>query len=347
MSDWDTAMPGHARFFLGDGPGSNGFLEPRTITGERRYSDTLPHGGSRHEGRHGWHPNGARHPRVSVVIPVLNEAKNLPWVLRRLPPDLYEVVLVDSRSIDGTVEVALAMRPDIVVVTEPRRGKGRALRAGFEAARGDLIVMLDGDGSMDPAEIPRFVAALRTHDFVKGSRCVPEGGSDDFTWVRRMGNNALRGMVNNLFGQPFTDLCYGYCAFRRAHLDRLDLRADGFEIETELVVHAIKAGLRIAEVPSLELVRMGGLSNLKVLRDGRRVLRTIVNERLSWFGPPAPAADPAPLRDDADGGRTWTRASSSPANLGRRDVNASSRPAHLEVATRAERAEGAALASAG
>ena len=274
---------------VGDGSGTRGWLEPRTTTGERRYLDNLPPdtaGSAAINGR-----AVDRRCRVSVVIPVLNEARNLPWVLRRLPPDIHEVILVDGRSVDGTVEVALGIRPDIVPVIEPRRGKGRALRAGFAAATGDYIVMLDGDGSMDPGEIPMFVERLRHDDFVKGSRCLGDGDSDDFTWVRRLGNRSLLGLVNGLFGQPFTDLCYGYCAFRRSHLDRLNLTADGFEIETQLVVHAVKAGLRIGEVPSVELVRTGGISNLRVLRDGPRVLRTIVRERLSWFGASPPVDD--------------------------------------------------------
>lgn len=237
-----------ATALLGNGMGTRGWLEPRSITGERRYSDQLPPGtasntvNGRAVDRHG--------QRVSVVIPVLNEARNLPWVLRRIPADIHELILVDGRSVDGTVEVALNIRPDIVLVTEPRRGKGRALRAGFTAATGDYIVMLDGDGSMDPKEIPLFVEQLRHDDFVKGSRCLGDGDSDDFTMVRRLGNRTLLGLVNGLFGQPFTDLCYGYCAFRRSHLDRLNLTADGFEIETQLVLHAIKAGLRSRRCPA-------------------------------------------------------------------------------------------------
>lgn len=295
---------------LGDGLGSRGWLEPRTITGEMRYRDTLPPGTAGSDAVNGGAVDRPHRRRVSVVIPVLNEARNLPWVLRRLPANIHEVILVDGRSVDGTVEVALGICPDIVVVVEPRRGKGRALRAGFAAATGDCIVMLDGDGSMDPREIPLFVEKLRHDDFVKGSRCLGGGDSDDFTWVRRMGNRTLLGLVNGLFGQPFTDLCYGYCAFRRTHLDRLNLTADGFEIETQLVVHAIKAGLRISEVPSVELVRIGGISNLRVVRDGPRVLRTIVRERLSWFGAQPPADDAGAKLD----GHQRATSASVPAN---------------------------------
>lgn len=225
---------------------------------------------------------------ISVVIPAMNEAKNLPWIFERMP-EVADVILVDTRSIDDTVNVAKALRPDIVVVTEPRRGKGRALRAGFAAATGDCIVMIDADGSMDPFEIPRYVEVLDHYDFVKGSRYLNGGDSDDFTWLRRTGNRGLLAVANTLFRSPFTDLCYGFCAFRREHLETLALTADGFEIETQLVIHAVKAGLRIAEVPSVELIRLHGESHLRTFRDGQRVLRTLLYERLT----PSPT-DPQP-----------------------------------------------------
>ena len=116
---------------------------------------------------------------VSVVIPTMNEARNIPVVLAGLPPYIDEVVLVDANSVDGTVEAALAVRPDITVISQTRRGKGNALAAGFEAATGDYVVMIDADGSMDPAEIEAFLAELDNGaDYVKGSRFVAGGGSD-------------------------------------------------------------------------------------------------------------------------------------------------------------------------
>src|SRR3954454_18616410 len=109
--------------------------------------------------------------RVSIVIPAKNEAQNITWVLDRVPAHVDEVVLVDAHSTDGTIEAARSRRPDIVVVTDHGQGKGAAVRQGVEAASGDDIVMLDADGSMDPAEIDRFLCRLREgHDLVKGSR---------------------------------------------------------------------------------------------------------------------------------------------------------------------------------
>ncbi|MGW5668411.1 glycosyltransferase family 2 protein [Micromonospora sp. NPDC003776] len=236
---------------------------------------------------------GARAERqtVSVVIPTLNEEKNIAWVLERMPAIVDEVVLVDGHSSDRTVEVARAIRPDIVVLTQHCRGKGDAARVAFAAATGDLIVMIDADGSMDPHEIHRFVTPLMNgYDFVKGSRFLAGGGSTDLTPLRRTGNNVLVRLTNSFFLVRFTDLCYGFVSFRRDCLPALALTAHGFEIETELVVHALKANLRIAEVPSNELPRRCGISNLRTFRDGQRVLRTLVRERL--VRRPRPVVDP-------------------------------------------------------
>ena len=226
-------------------------------------------------------------PSVSVVIPTLNEAMNLPWVLRRMPSYVDEVVVVDGRSLDLTVEVARALRLDVVVVAETHPGKGAAIRAGFAACSGDIIVMLDADGSMDPQEIGWFVSPLQhDFDFVKGSRYVTGGGSEDLTWLRNSGNRVLTGLTNAVLHSNFSDLCYGYIALRRECLEVLELKSDGFEIETELVVRAARAGLRIAEVPSGELTRISGVSNLQTFHDGWRVLRTLARE-CAWEAPTA------------------------------------------------------------
>ena len=116
-------------------------------------------------------PARTARPRVSVVIPTLNEARNLGHVFAALPADLHEVILVDGHSVDGTPDVARQLRPDVRVVNQTRMGKGNALACGFAAASGDIIVMIDADGSTDPGEIPRFVEALTAGaDFAKGSR---------------------------------------------------------------------------------------------------------------------------------------------------------------------------------
>jgi glycosyltransferase involved in cell wall biosynthesis len=234
-----------------------------------------------------------REPRISVVVPALNEARNLREVLPTLP-DVHQVILVDGGSVDGTVEAARETLPGVITVSQLRTGKGNALAAGFSRATGDVVVMFDADGSADPEEIPRFVAALLDGaDFAKGSRFRPGGGSADITATRRLGNRFLHTWMNLSFRTRFTDLCYGYNAFWADLVPVLDLPdhelvtpagspmlwGDGFEIETLINCRVAAAGLRITEVPSVEKARLHGRSNLHAVTDGWRVLRTLRAER--------------------------------------------------------------------
>ncbi len=220
-------------------------------------------------------------PRVSVIVPTLNEARNLPHVFAELPDDLHEVIVVDGFSTDGTPEVARSLRPDVRVVDQHERGKGDALRCGFEASTGDILVMLDADGSADPAEIPAFVRALVAGaDFAKGTRFHRDGGSSDITPLRAAGNHFLSGTVNLLFGTDYSDLCYGYNAFWRHCLPAMSVDCTGFEVETLINIRIARADLKVTEVPSFERDRIHGQSNLNTFRDGGRVLKTILRERL-------------------------------------------------------------------
>jgi glycosyltransferase involved in cell wall biosynthesis len=220
-------------------------------------------------------------PRVSFVVPTLNEARNLPWLLPRIPKWAHEIVIVDGRSTDDTVAVARRLRPDVKVVMESRRGKGAALQAGFKAATGDIIVMLDADGSMVPEESIVFVGALMAGaDLVKGSRFLQGAGTDDMSLFRMLGNWGLTRIVRVLYGGVSSDLCYGYMAFWSKHVATLNCDCDGFEIETLINVRAMKHHLNIVEVPSFEASRISGESNLHAIRDGWRVLKTILRERV-------------------------------------------------------------------
>jgi glycosyltransferase involved in cell wall biosynthesis len=237
--------------------------------------------------------------RVSVVIPTLNEARNLPHVLGRLPPDVYEVIVVDGRSVDDTVAVARRLRPGARTLIQTRKGKGNALACGFAAATGDIIAMIDADGSADPMEIPRFVRALAAGaDFAKGTRFVGGGGSADITWLRALGNRSLGAFVNLIYRTRYTDLCYGFNVFWSRHVPVLGLDAtspappgdgrlwgDGFEVETLIHLRVAGAGLTVTEVPSFEYSRIHGVSNLSAFSDGLRVLRTILIERFKSVPP--------------------------------------------------------------
>lgn len=244
-----------------------------------------------------------RTPRVSVVIPALDEAENLPFVLPLLPRGIDEVILVDGHSRDGTVAVARELLPSIRIVSQTGSGKGAALRSGFAAATGDIVVTLDADGSTDPREIPAYVdALLRGADFAKGSRFAQGGGTVDMPLHRRMGNRCFVLLVRLLFGGSYTDLCYGYGAVWADLLPALRLDRDGFEIETLMNVRALQAGLHVVEVPSFESKRRYGAGRLRTIPDGWRVLKTILRER---FRPPdrvlpaqcAPAGAEVPSQD--------------------------------------------------
>jgi glycosyltransferase involved in cell wall biosynthesis len=236
----------------------------------------------------------APEPTVSVVMPALNEARNLPHVFALMPPDIHEVIVVDGCSVDDTMEVARRLRPDVKIVRQNRSGKGNALACGFAAATGDIIAMVDADGSADPGEIARFVAALRNGaDFAKGTRFVEGGGSGDITALRKLGNRGLSILFNKIYSTGYTDLCYGFNVFWRRHVGVLGLDSqtpppadgdgrlwgDGFEVETVIHIRVAKSGLVVGEVPSFEHPRVHGVSNLNAPRDGMRVLRTILHER--------------------------------------------------------------------
>src|SRR3954451_11966154 len=231
-------------------------------------------------------------PLISIVVPALNEALNLSVVLPQLPK-VHEVILVDGGSVDGTVMAARRALPDIVTVLQGRKGKGNALAAGFARGTGDIVIMFDADGSADPAELSRFVEALKAGaDFAKGSRFTAGGGSADITRFRRLGNRFLNGVFNAAFHTRHSDLCYGYNAFWADLVPLLDLPdhsspapaggkmvwGDGFEIETVINCRFAAARLSTTEVPSVEKLRMFGESNLRAVSDGFRVLRTLMTE---------------------------------------------------------------------
>ncbi|MGH2974740.1 MAG: glycosyltransferase family 2 protein [Solirubrobacterales bacterium] len=246
-----------------------------------------------------------RHSRktlVSVVVPAMNEEKNIGAVLKELPEDLHEVILVDGNSEDGTIEAARHVYPGIRVLVQNGRGKGDALRTGFAAVTGNLVVMLDADGSAVPSEIPRFVEALEAGaDFAKGSRFLEGGGSADITRLRSAGNAVLSGTANLLHGTHFTDLCYGYNAFWTRCLPFISLDVPGFEVETLINLRIAAAGMKITEVPSYEADRLSGQSNLNTFRDGFRVLATILSEarRRRSIKPERPALDAQPQKAKA------------------------------------------------
>ncbi len=225
-------------------------------------------------------PTSAPHPKVSVVIPCLNEAENIAECVTRARDAMHgagidgEVVVCDNNSTDGSGE--LATRAGAHVVLEERPGYGSAYLAGFAAARGEYIVMADADLTYDFAEIPRFVAELD-----KGAQLVMGDRMDNIhpgamPWLHRyVGNPVLTGILNVFFKTGVSDAHCGMRGFRRDILPILDLRTTGMEFASEMVIRAAKEKLRIAEFP-IEYHPRGGESKLSSFRDGWRHLRFLL-----------------------------------------------------------------------
>lgn len=222
--------------------------------------------------------------RVNVIIPTLNEEKNVCDIINRLKQvGCKNILIIDGHSEDSTVEFARKLGAKVIL--QNGKGKGGALRQAFEESilDGDVIVIMDADGSMPPEELPLFTEAVKKGvDVVKGSRFLPCGGSEDLTPIRRVGNRILTGVLNFLFLTHYTDLCYGYMAFKKEALNKLSshLKSENFEIETEICIKSKTLGLRVLEIPSVERARLNGTSKLNTFRDGFRILTLLLKESL-------------------------------------------------------------------
>ena len=220
---------------------------------------------------------------ITVIIPTLNEEATIAQLIKELHNAAFShIVIIDGNSTDGTAEIAGEL--GATVLSQNGKGKGNALRQAFNHKElNDWVVIIDADGSMNPEEITSFLAELKNGtDVVKGSRFMPEGFSEDMTLFRKIGNRLFIHLVNLLWDCGYSDLCYGYAAFKKESLVKMYplLKSKNFEIETEMFIKAKKLGLKIKEVPSGELKRKSGKSNLNAFLDGFRILKTIFREAL-------------------------------------------------------------------
>lgn len=224
-------------------------------------------------------------PSATVVVAAYNEAPVIGAVVRgacQALPD-GEVLVVDDGSTDDTSGVAQAAGARVVRLPA-NAGKGVAVRRGLAEARAAVIVLIDGDGQDDPADIGVLLAALQPGvDLVIGSRFIGRFEAGAITPVNRLGNRFLTAVTNLLFGAGLTDTQAGFKAFRAETLRRLTLRAERFDIEVDLLLGILRAGGRVVEVPVRRGPRQHGASRLNSVIDGARILRRIVSRRL---GPP-------------------------------------------------------------
>lgn len=200
--------------------------------------------------------------------------KVLDGVERQLRGQNYEIIVVDGGSRDRTVSIAKRHKARVFY---DRGGKGASLIKGLHAANGEILVSMDADLSHRPDEMKLLVDGIEIgYDLCMGSRFIAGGGTDDMPPIRIIGNKFFVWLVNSIFSSNYSDLCYGYRSFRREALHRLRLEERGFGIETEISIKAIKAGLKIMEVPSREKKRVAGEAKLKTFRDGYAILNTIL-----------------------------------------------------------------------
>jgi glycosyltransferase involved in cell wall biosynthesis len=200
-----------------------------------------------------------------------------------------EVICVDDHSRDRTAAIAQALGAR-VVKNERKPGKGNALRAGFEAATGELLLMMDADYSHRPEDMPDFLAAMRDGvGLVIGSRVF--GGSEEYNHVRALGNVFLSGSVGLCMGRYLSDALNGYKLFRRDVFTDFRYTSRMFEIEIEIIANTLRKGYRIVEVVSHERARAGGEMKSRVVRHGTRFLTRILWERFRGINP-AQASSP-------------------------------------------------------
>jgi len=224
---------------------------------------------------------------VSVVIPVFNEELTIGDIVARTRSTLeqfklpYEVLVIDDGSVDRSAEIA--QTSEAHVLREAHQGKGHALRLGFERAKGDVIVTLDSDGSHQPEEIPLILRCMmeKKVDFAIGSRFFDtDVNNAKIPNVNRIGNRMFSDLIQLFTGVKISDSQSGFRAIKSSVIKKMRLNSRGYEVESEMLVKALKMGVRVAEIPVSFEQRTVGKSKLDPLKDGTKILYSIITSYL-------------------------------------------------------------------
>ncbi|MBT9560473.1 MAG: glycosyltransferase family 2 protein [Myxococcales bacterium] len=220
--------------------------------------------------------------KVSLIIAAHNEVATIADVVTRgraaLGDECLEVIVVDDGSKDGTGAAATSAGAHVYRLS-PNQGKGRALRTGINASRGDWLVFIDADGQDDPAEIPALLDAVRSHPdvaLVNGSRFIGKLESGAISPPNLVGNLAFTGLFDLLYGARITDTQAGFRAVRGDVARSLVLESTEYEIETEMLAKILGQRLRVLEVPVTRRARAAGTTDFRRVRNGLRILATIL-----------------------------------------------------------------------
>ena len=217
---------------------------------------------------------------TTLIIPALNEEGCIGKTIKEIPREYVdEIIVVDGHSTDNTINEAKSVLEENDTVIEQVREKfAGAIYDGLDLAQGDVIMVMDADGSHNPNDIPKLLSKLEKGAVVMASRYAPGGRSDDDTLVRWLGNWIFTKLIKLIHGVKTTDSLYFFFAISKDDFKKLQLKSQGYAICIEFLTRAKKIGLKIVEVPAIERPRLAGASKVNAFRDGLKILRAILRK---------------------------------------------------------------------
>lgn len=214
---------------------------------------------------------------VSLIIPTLNEAGCIERIISEVPKEYVdEIIVVDGHSTDGTIDIVKKLS-GVRLIMQESKGFGGAFSEGIKASKCDVVVLCDGDGSHNVADIPKLIAEIeKGFDYVMAARYRPGSRSEDDTLIRYFGNIFFTFLTNLLHRVYISDCLYLFTAARKSIFDKIELKSQGFEFCIEILVKVHKAGFKISEIPSVERLRYSGSSKVNAFKHGVIILIEII-----------------------------------------------------------------------